>query len=222
MNRPRGKCTVFAEKSGTFPGGRDCKCGQRGLWSRCPSRPWGKVNRFRRNSRHFPRWWKLQMRQEQRERLVEPVARPPRWRVPFRKKADFRTFTMSNTPLKCIILIIRRIYFSDLLDYPLFATKPPFHPRSSRCSFSEYLYTKHFPKHALLDLLKSLMLRGKVHRFRRNSRHFPRGERLQVRPERPVEPVPLSAAGESEPFSRKFPALSPEEGLGYSWKVLEI
>ena len=27
--------------------------------------------------------------------------------------------------------------------------------------------------------------------------------------ERPVEPVPLSAAGESEPFSRKFPALSP-------------
>ena len=28
--------------------------------------------------------------------------------------------------------------------------------------------------------------------------------------ERPVEPVPLSAAGESEPFSQEFPALSPE------------
>ena len=28
-------------------------------------------------------------------------------------------------------------------------------------------------------------------------------------PERSVEPVPRPAAGESEPFSRKFPALSP-------------
>ena len=28
-------------------------------------------------------------------------------------------------------------------------------------------------------------------------------------PEMPVEPVPLPAAGESEPFSWKFPALSP-------------
>ena len=28
--------------------------------------------------------------------------------------------------------------------------------------------------------------------------------------ERPVEPVPLPAAGESEPFSPKNPALSPE------------
>ena len=80
---------------------------------------------------------------------------------------------MSNTPLKCIMLIIRRIYFGDLLDCPLFATKPPFHPKSSRCSFSECLYTKHFPMHALLDLLRSLMPRGKVNRFRRNSRHFP-------------------------------------------------
>jgi len=116
--------------------------------------------------RHFPRRWKLQMRQEQRERLVEPVARPPRWRVPFRKKADFRTFTMSNTPLKSIVLIIRRIYFGDLLDCPLFAIKPPFHPRSSRCSFSECLYTKHFPKYALLDLPRRLHPRGKVNRPR--------------------------------------------------------
>ena len=59
---------------------------------------------------------------------------------------------MSNTPLKCIVLIIKRIHFGDLLDCPLFAIKPPFHPRSSRCSFSECLYTRHFPKQALLDL----------------------------------------------------------------------
>ena len=59
---------------------------------------------------------------------------------------------MSNTPLKCIVLIIRCIYFDDLLDCPLFATKTPFHPKSSRCSFSECLYTRHFPKQALLDL----------------------------------------------------------------------
>ena len=31
-----------------------------------------------------------------------------------------------------------------------------------------------------------------------------------MRRERPVEPVPLRAAGESEPFSQEFPALSPE------------
>ena len=31
-----------------------------------------------------------------------------------------------------------------------------------------------------------------------------------MRPEWPVEPVPLPAAGESEPFSRESPALSPE------------
>ena len=85
---------------------------------------------------------------------------------------------MSNTPLKCIMLIIRRIYFGDLLDCPLFAIKPPFHPKSSRCSFSECLYTKHFPKHALLDLLRSLMPRGKVNRFRGKARHFPRKKGL--------------------------------------------
>ena len=34
-----------------------------------------------------------------------------------------------------------------------------------------------------------------------------------MRRERPVEPVPMSAVGESEPFSRKNPALSPGEGM---------
>ena len=116
---------------------------------------------------------------------------------------------MSNTLPKCITLIIKHIQSGDLLDCPLFAIKPPFHPRSSRCSFSECLYTRHFPKQALLDLPRSLMSRGKVNRFRRNSRHFPRGWKWRVRRERPVEPVPLSAAGESEPFSREIPALSP-------------
>ena len=120
------------------------------------------------------------------------------------------------------MLIIRRIYFGDLLDCPPLATKPPFHPKSSRCSFSEYLYTKHFPKYALLDLVRSLMPRGKVNRFRGKARHFPRRWKWQVPPERSVEPVPRHAAGESELESRKSPALSPEEGLVYSWKVLEI
>ena len=68
---------------------------------------------------------------------------------------------MSNTPLKCIVLIIMCIYFNDLLDCPLFAIKPPFHPKSSRCSFSECLYTKHFPKQALLDPSRRLRPRGK-------------------------------------------------------------
>ena len=116
---------------------------------------------------------------------------------------------MSNTPPKCIVLIIRRIYFGDLLDCPLLAIKPPFHPKSSRCSFSEYLYTKHFSKHALLDLPRSLKPRRKVNHFRGKTRHFPRGWKRQVPRERPVEAVPRPTAGESEPFSRKFPALSP-------------
>ena len=34
-----------------------------------------------------------------------------------------------------------------------------------------------------------------------------------MRRERPVEPVPMRAAGESEPFSWKNPALSPGEGM---------
>ena len=140
---------------------------------------------------------------------VKPMARPAMGKVSFRKKANFSTFTMSNTPLKCIVLIIRRIYFDDLLDCPLLAIKPPFHPKSSRCSFSECLYTKHFPKHVLLDLLRSLMPRGKVNRFRGKTRHFPRRWKRQVRRERSVEPVPMRATRESEPFSPEFPALSP-------------
>ena len=129
---------------------------------------------------------------------------------------------MSNTPPKCITLIIRRIYFGDLLDCPLLAIKPPFHPKSSRCSFSECLYTKHFPKYALLDLPRSLMPWGKVNRFRGKVRHFPRRWKWQVPPERSVEPVPRHAAGESELESWKFPALSPEEGDVCSWKGLEM
>ena len=133
----------------------------------------------------------------------------PRGKVSFRKKADFSTFTMSNMLLKCIVLIIKRIHSGDLLDCPFFATKPPFHPRSSRCSFSKCLYAKHFQKHALLDLPRSLMPQGKVNRFRRKARHFPRGRKWRVWREVPVEPIPLQAAGESEPFSRESPALSP-------------
>ena len=115
----------------------------------------------------------------------------------FRKKADFNTFTMSNTLSKRIALIIRRIHSGDLLDCSLFATKPPFHPRSSRCPFSECLYTKHFPKHALLDLPRSLMPWGKVHQNRGNSRHFPRGRKLQMSREMAVEPVARLATEES-------------------------
>ena len=78
--------------------------------------------------------------------------------LPFPKKAGLiSTFTMSNMLLKRIALIVRCIQSGDLLDCPLFAIKPPFHPKSSRCSLSKYLYTKHFPKHALLDLPRSLM-----------------------------------------------------------------
>ena len=78
--------------------------------------------------------------------------------LPFPKKAGLiSTFTMSNTLSKRIALIVRCIQSSNLLDCPLFATKPPFHPKSSRCSFSECLYTKHFHKSALLDLPRSLM-----------------------------------------------------------------
>ena len=115
---------------------------------------------------------------------------------------------MSNTIPKCIALIVRRVYSGDLLDRPLFATKPPFHPKSSRCSFSKYLYTRHFPKHALLDLPRRLKPRGKVHQNRRNSRHFPGRWKRQVRRERPVEPVPSKPRGkvhQNRRKSRHFP-----------------
>ena len=107
---------------------------------------------------------------------VKPVARPAMGKMSFRKKADLiSTFTMSSTLPKCIALIVKRIHFGDLLDCPLFATKPPFHPRSSRSSFLKCLYTKHFTKQALLDLPESLIPRGEVHQNRGKSRHFPRG-----------------------------------------------
>ena len=205
--------------------GENGKCGQRDLWSRCP----GKTCR---------------KRQAQRERTAEPVPRLATGESAVSQKGrlDFSTFAISNTLFKCIALIIRRVQSGDLLDCPLFAIKLPFHPRSSRCSFSKHLYTKHFPKHALLDLPRSLKPRrkvnqnhgtfpggrdckcrqrclwsrcpipprGKVNRFRGNSRHFPQGRKRQVPPAVPVEPVPRPAAGESEPFSPKSPALSPE------------
>ena len=135
----------------------------------------------------------------------------------FRKKADFSTFTMSNMLLKRIALIVRCIQSGDLLDCPLFAIKPPLHPRSSRCSLSKYLYTKHFPKHALLDLPRSLMPRGKVHQNRGNSRHFPRGWRRQVPREMAVEPVPQQATGESAPESRVWGALSTGDSKDAHW-----
>ena len=49
--------------------------------------------------------------------------------LPFPKKAGLiSTFTMSNMLPECIALIVRPIHSSDLLDCPLFAIKPPFHP----------------------------------------------------------------------------------------------
>ena len=78
---------------------------------------------------------------------------------------------MPNTPSKRIVLIVGCIQPDDLMDCPLFAIKPPFHPRFSRCSFSECLYTKHFHKSALLDLPRSLMPRGKVHQNRGSGVH---------------------------------------------------
>ena len=60
----------------------------------------------------------------------------------------------------------------------------------------------------LLDFHKNTT-QGKVNRFRRKTRHFLQRWKCQVRRERPVEPVPMQATGESVPFSRKNPALSP-------------
>ena len=155
-----------------------------------------------------------------REMAVEPVARLATEESVISQKADFNTFTMSNTLSKRIALIIRRIHSGDLLDCSLFATKPPFHPRSSRCPFSECLYTKHFPKHALLDLPRSLMPWGKVHHFRGNSRHFPGGWRRQVRREGAVEQWPDKTrgkvnriCGKARHFPRRWKLQMPREGV---------
>ena len=127
-----------------------------------------------------------------------------------------REFIRSSSSPKHIALAVRHLHLGDLLDCPLLAIKTPFHPKSSRCPFSECLYTKHFPMHALLDPPEDSTPReneppqGKVNRFRRKTRHFPRGWKCQVQRERPVEPVPHPATGESEPFSQEFPALSRE------------
>lgn len=85
-------------------------------------------------------------------------------------------FALSSMQPEFIALIVSYIHFSNLLDPAYFATKRPFYLRSSRCPFSECLYIRHFPKHALLDLPRSLMPQGKVHRNRGKSRHFPREE----------------------------------------------
>ena len=108
---------------------------------------------------------------------------------------------MSNTPSKRIVLIVRCIQSGDLLDCPLFAIKPPFHPKSSRCSFSKCLYTKHFPKSALLDLPRNLMPRGKVNQ-NRGSGVNPRRETQKTR------------TGHSA--TRKDPAAKRWEGLVFS------
>ena len=123
--------------------------------------PWGKVNRFRRNSRHFPRRERLQVA---RERPVEPV--------PLSAAGESEPFS------------------------PKF---PALSPGGGNAKWRERGLWSRYP----------CWPRGKVNRFRRNSRHFPRRWKCQVRPERSVEPVPLSATGESEPFSRKNPALFP-------------
>ena len=161
-------------------------------------------------------------RQVPPEGSVEPVPMRATRESVVSQKADFSTFTMSNTSPKRIALIVKHMQSGDLLDCPLFATKPPFHPKSSRCSFSECLYTRHFPKQfpkggnskcGERGLWSRYPCRpqGKVNRFRRNSRHFPRRGKWRVQRERSIVPVPLSATGESEPFSRKFPALSPRK-----------
>ena len=50
-----GKCTRIAGNRGTFPGGGDGRCGERGLWCRCPDKLRGKVHQNSGESRHFPR-----------------------------------------------------------------------------------------------------------------------------------------------------------------------
>ena len=70
--RHGGKCTRIAGNRGTFPGGGDGRCRESSLWSRCPSKTWGKVHQNRGKSRHFPRGWRRKVRQGG---LVVPVPR---------------------------------------------------------------------------------------------------------------------------------------------------
>jgi len=141
--------------------GGNAKCGERGLWSRYPYEPRGKVNRIRGKTRHFPRGWKWRVR---RERPVEPV--------PLRAAGESEPYSRKS---------------------------PALSPEVEMASAARGVCGA--GAHASRG--------GKVNRFRRKVRHFPGRERLQVRRERPVEPVPQPAAGESEPFSQEFPALSP-------------
>ena len=157
-----GESEPFSRKFPALsPRGGNGRCGQRGLWSRYPGRPRGKVNRFRGKTRHFPggeRW------RVPRERPVEPVPLPAAGESePFSRKF------------------------------------PALSPRGGNGRCGERGLWSQCPCEP----------RGKVNRFRRKTRHFPGGREWRVPPERPVEPAPLPAAGESEPFSRKSPALSP-------------
>jgi len=70
---------------------------------------------------------------------------------------------MSRLLPKSIILIVKHIHFDYLLDCAFFATKQPFHFKSSIYPFLKGLYTKHFPKLSLLDFHRSLMPRGKAY-----------------------------------------------------------
>ena len=84
-----GESEPFSRKNPALsPRGGNVKCSQRGLWSRCPGRPRGKVNRFRGKTRHFPGRWKCQVR---RERPVEPV--------PLRAAGESEPFSRKNPAL---------------------------------------------------------------------------------------------------------------------------
>ena len=156
-----GKCTGIAGNPGTFPGGGDGRCGERGLWSRCPSKPRGKVHQNRRNSRHFPGRWKRQVR---RERPVEPVPQqaagesaPKSQKFPalspeVETAGAAREACGAGAPAshggKCI----------KIAEIP--GTFPG--DGNGRCG-ERGLWSRCPSK-----------LRGKVHQNRRNSRHFPR------------------------------------------------
>ena len=191
------KCTGIVGNPGTFPGGGDGRCGERGLWSRCPSKPRGKVHQNRRKSRHFPRRWRRQVR---RERPVEPVPQqatgesaPKSQEIPalspeVETAGAAREACGAGAPAshggKCTKI----------------AGNPGTFPGGGDGRCGERGLWSRCPSKP----------RGKVHQNRRKSRHFPRRWRRQVRRERPVEPVPQQATGESAPKSQKFPALSPE------------
>ena len=128
-----------------------------------------------------------------------------RGKVSFRKKADFSTFRMSNMLLKCIVLIIKRIHSGSLLDCPLFATKPPFHPGPADALFQSACILGTFQSMPCWTSQKSHATGESAPESREFAALSWGGWRRKVRREVPVEPIPLQATGESEPFSRKKP-----------------